>query len=117
MFNWFGGIATANSGNFGFTMYDLRFTRGGRAVHTELMARYRHGLYVDCGGKRSATPLSECNTIQPFNDSTLPAPPKAPSPLRSAGAVQDVPRQSWHSSKTRDNIGLRWQARRDTNGA
>ncbi len=38
---------------------------------------------LDCGGKRSATPLSSEYGLSPTQ-------PKAPSPLRSAGAVQDA---------------------------
>jgi hypothetical protein len=43
---------------------------------------------LDCGGKRSATPLSNLRDGSDFP--TSQARPKAPSPLRSAGAVQDA---------------------------
>jgi outer membrane protein assembly factor BamB len=43
---------------------------------------------LDCGGKRSATPLSHARGLSFFR--LLLARPKAPSPLRSAGAVQDA---------------------------
>jgi hypothetical protein len=43
---------------------------------------------LDCGGKRSATPLSSARCG--FEASTVLLRSKAPSTLRSAGAVQDV---------------------------
>ena len=42
-------------------------------------------LLLECGGKRSATPLS----FRPKSELLLRA-PTAPSPLRSAGALHDV---------------------------
>jgi hypothetical protein len=44
---------------------------------------------MDCGGKRSATPLSDGQRIPKIRLSHVRA--KAPSPLRSAGAVHDTP--------------------------
>ena len=44
---------------------------------------------MDCGGKRSATPLSPGDTA--CNRPPRPPPAKAPSPLRFAGAVQKRP--------------------------
>gem|GEM_PF-3872813 len=41
---------------------------------------------VDCGGKRSATPLSPARKAHELSEAPVRA--KAPSPLRSAGAVQ-----------------------------
>ncbi|HMP82951.1 MAG TPA: TaqI-like C-terminal specificity domain-containing protein [Verrucomicrobiota bacterium] len=41
---------------------------------------------LDCGGKRSATPLSDSDDVTAA---------KAPTPLRSAGAVQEVEARAW----------------------
>ncbi len=40
-------------------------------------------LNLDCGGKQSATPVWLCRSLQKPK-------PKAPAPLRSAGALQNV---------------------------
>jgi len=53
-------------------------------VHAPL---YRAGV-LDCGGKRSATPLSNGRGLGVVRERIARA--KAPSPLRSAGAVQDA---------------------------
>ena len=48
----------------------------------------RSVVVLDCGGKRSATPLSFRMQNPRPGASNPPAEAKAPSPLRSAGAVQ-----------------------------
>ena len=44
-------------------------------------------IVMDCGGKRSATPLSLAREV--FNGRPVSVRPKALSPLRSANAVQE----------------------------
>ena len=63
---------------------------------------------LECGGKRSATPLSDGCCVQ-----NLLMPPKAPSPLRSAGALQSARTRSPVDPRTA-HFGVRWQAQRDT---
>jgi hypothetical protein len=46
---------------------------------------------LDCGGKRSATPLSPARRFTLIRTVSIRL--KAPSPLRSADAVQDAPQQ------------------------
>ena len=46
------------------------------------MNRLHAESVLECGGKRGATPLSNCLTLF--------APHKAPSPLRSTGALQKL---------------------------
>src|SRR5687767_14414354 len=60
-----------------------------------MVERRRALAFMDCGGKRSATPLwlfGSVVTLNTEDDPREPAPPegKAPSPLRSAGAVHNV---------------------------
>jgi len=83
------------------TIHDIRFTRprlipwfypqGARRDPSFNRILAPHGKFwvsracvLDCGGKRSATPLSE----QQLNHRIRLVIPKAPSSLRSAGAVQ-----------------------------
>ena len=59
--------------------------------------RRRSERILDCGGKRSATPLSHACRLPVLWPT--PALPKAPSPLRSAGAVQKL--VAWYRFRER----------------
>ena len=57
---------------------------------------------LDCGGKRSATPLSRARSE--VSTPKSPARSKAPSPLRSAGAVQNLSATRWFTEKRSQHI-------------
>jgi hypothetical protein len=61
-----------------------------RSAHSLVIGQ--RASVLDCGGKRSATPLSHAGKT--FGSMILPVRPKAPSPLRSAGALQIRPPQT-----------------------